>query len=765
MQIKCEDRERIFLDGSAEDWARLELHATSCAECAKEVRAWKALSVAAGELRDYQENPALWPRIEKALALQAEQTVSRKSWFERLAFWRGVPVVWQTAMAGALALMMTVTAGYLYVNRHPGTGPVDAYNPLLKDSKVAEVERAEREYMKAIDKLACRGQASTGCAHYSADGQLPGKTAHAGQRHRRVAQPSRPESLECAFAISAVSDVPGKTGHVAGGIGDETMKPALSSVGRKSIAAFAVVLVVLALPAFAEGHAQDTATRNFEKTLTLGANQTFAMEHKFGDVHIHGENGREVRISATIRTQASTQAEADKNADQIKIEVTQDAQGIKVRTVYPDENKWSIRVGKGPSYSVDYDIAVPGDAKIWLRNNFGNVEIRSVHGWAEVENGHGKLEVRDSGASKLTNSFGAVEVNGVDGNLTVVNNNGEVTVSTVKGSVDLKDRFAAITVSNVQGPVTVSGGNGAVEITDAGTSTVSNSFGSVNMRNIHGDLTVNNNNGAIDANMVSGSATMNGSFGAITFTNVNGHVKCTSSNGKVKGGPVGEDVYVKTSFGEVQLDQVGGSIEVDDSNGGINVKDVKGHATLNTSFGSIEATGIRKGARATTGNGRISLSDIGGDTFAKTSFGAVNVQRVSGTLTLENSNGPVTANSVSGDTSARTSFGPVTLDDIGGSITVDNQNGAVMLSAARQSSTCKNITVKTSFSPIQVKLPEGAGYNLTARTSFGRINSELPVTSSGQLGGDSLNGKIGNGGCTLSLTNSNGSIDILKLSK
>jgi hypothetical protein len=107
----------------------------------------------------------------------------------------------------------------------------------------------------------------------------------------------------------------------------------------------------------------------------------------------------------------------------------------------------------------------------------------------------------------------------------------------------------------------------------------------------------------------------------------------------------------------------------------------------------------------------------------------------------------------------------VTLDDIGGAITVDNQNGAVVLSAARQSSSCQNITVKTSFSPIQVRLPESAGYNLTARTSFGRINSELPVTSTGQLGGDSLNGKIGNGGCTLSLTNANGSIDILKLSR
>lgn len=222
---------------------------------------------------------------------------------------------------------------------------------------------------------------------------------------------------------------------------------------------------------------------------------------------------------------------------------------------------------------------------------------------------------------------------------------------------------------------------------------------------------------------------------------------------------------MKTTFGEVQLEQIGGSIEVEDSNGAINAKQIKGHAALNTSFGAIDAAAVSKGVRAVTGNGRISLNEIGGDTFAKTSFGAVSVQRITGGLTIENSNGPVTANSVSGDATARTSFGPATLEDIGGSITVDNQNGSVVLSVSRQSSGCKDISVKTSFSPIQVRVPEGAGYNVSARTSFGRINSELSITTSGQIGGDSLNGKIGNGGCALSLTNANGNIDILKLSK
>ncbi len=152
MQITCNDRERIFLDGSAEEWAALELHATSCAECAEEVRAWKALSLTAEELRDYRESPGLWPRIEVALTQQAKHDELRKSWVERLAFWRNLPIGWQTAMAGALVFLMTATAGYVYLRS--GHGNSDPNNPLLKDRALAEVERTERGYMKAIDKLA-----------------------------------------------------------------------------------------------------------------------------------------------------------------------------------------------------------------------------------------------------------------------------------------------------------------------------------------------------------------------------------------------------------------------------------------------------------------------------------------------------------------------------------------------------------------------------------------------------------------------------------
>jgi uracil-DNA glycosylase len=148
MNIACRDRERIFLDGSAEEWAALEQHAVACAECTKEIRAWKSLSVAAEELRDYRENPALWSKIE--ISLQEQET--RKAGFRaRLAFWRNVPLVWQTALAGALVLSLALSGAYVVTHR-PVENP--ASSKLLKNSALAEVERTERDYMKAIDKLA-----------------------------------------------------------------------------------------------------------------------------------------------------------------------------------------------------------------------------------------------------------------------------------------------------------------------------------------------------------------------------------------------------------------------------------------------------------------------------------------------------------------------------------------------------------------------------------------------------------------------------------
>jgi hypothetical protein len=58
---------------------------------------------------------------------------------------------WQSALAGALVVALAISGVYVFRQRNS----VDVgQGRLLRNSTLAEVERTERDYMKAIDRLA-----------------------------------------------------------------------------------------------------------------------------------------------------------------------------------------------------------------------------------------------------------------------------------------------------------------------------------------------------------------------------------------------------------------------------------------------------------------------------------------------------------------------------------------------------------------------------------------------------------------------------------
>jgi len=150
MNVTCRDRDRIFEEGTAAEWAALEGHATRCASCAEEIRSWKSLSLAAAELRDYTENPALWPRIHAALAERAAAIQQRREGWSWRSIFARPSLSWQSAAATAFVAVLMVTAGWLL---RPNRPPIQQ-GSLLKSQALSEVESAESAYVHAIDRLA-----------------------------------------------------------------------------------------------------------------------------------------------------------------------------------------------------------------------------------------------------------------------------------------------------------------------------------------------------------------------------------------------------------------------------------------------------------------------------------------------------------------------------------------------------------------------------------------------------------------------------------
>ncbi len=183
--------------------------------------------------------------------------------------------------------------------------------------------------------------------------------------------------------------------------------------------------------------------------MSLGGGGSFSIENKFGEVHVHGESSRDVKISATIRVQAGSREEADAYAQKVQIDVLQMGNAILVRTVYPEDERRLLH-GRNTSYSVNYDIAIPSDAPLTVKNSFGSVTATGVHGRTDIDNSHGSLSVSQAGPSKLNNSFGSIELHDANGDSFVNDNNGSVEVSGIKGALDLRNRFGSITVREVQ---------------------------------------------------------------------------------------------------------------------------------------------------------------------------------------------------------------------------------------------------------------------------------------------------------------------------
>src|SRR5260370_4652343 len=245
----------------------------------------------------------------------------------------------------------------------------------------------------------------------------------------------------------------------------------VSSSTRRALLCAASLLVAAASTSRAASAGEEQVTRDFQKSLSLGVGQSFHIENKFGEIRIHGEPNRELKISATIHAQADSREQAQNFADKVQIDVEQTTQGVEVHTRYPEDNRnWFGR--KNTSYSVDYDIALPSDASLVVKNSFGSVNATGVRGRSEFENSHGSLNVRDTGAARLTNSFGSIELNGAAGDASVTDNNGSVQVAQVKGSLDVRNRFGGIMVREIQAAANITRVNRAAHLTDAPTATI-----------------------------------------------------------------------------------------------------------------------------------------------------------------------------------------------------------------------------------------------------------------------------------------------------
>ena len=169
-------------------------------------------------------------------------------------------------------------------------------------------------------------------------------------------------------------------------------------------------------------------------------------------------------------------------------------------------------------------------------------------------------------------------------------------------------------------------------------------------------------------------------------------------------------------------------LDVETGDGSVTTQSFHGQLRISTGDGNIEAEGLTGQVRLHSGDGHIRGTGFDGELRADSGDGHIDVAGRFDALSLE-----------SGD----------------GSVNAEVQSGSKL---------ANDWSVRSGDGSVTLRLPDGLNADLDAHTGDGHISLEnFSITTSGEISGSTIHGKIGSGGPELLVHTGDGSIHISKM--
>ena len=182
------------------------------------------------------------------------------------------------------------------------------------------------------------------------------------------------------------------------------------------------------------------------------------------------------------------------------------------------------------------------------------------------------------------------------------------------------------------------------------------------------------------------------------------------------------------------------------TNGSVSVEDIEGGANLSTTNGRIRATRLLGPLTLGTTNGGIDLEGVSGLVRAHTTNGGIHGELKSGALRGETTNGSI-------EISIRK---PAANEPV----RLHTTNGRIELSVPELNG--NDLEVGTTHGSITLRLPDPLNAQLKAGTTVASIENEFALNNVSEQSKHRIEGRIGSGGPSISVSTTTGKIEILK---
>jgi len=200
---------------------------------------------------------------------------------------------------------------------------------------------------------------------------------------------------------------------------------------------FAIILSIVLLPDLLVY--ASTVEETFKKRIPFREAGYLELSNSNGNVDVKSWDNSEVEIIAYKKVRASSKDEAEKFLNELKIDIVQSADEIKIETITPH----SLKSGGGffdwlfgsanHSFSVEYEIKVPKSIDLNIKTTNGKIFCQQIKGRLRLGSTNGKITARQiEGLVRASSTNGSLDIE-----LLSVPADEEINFSTTNGSITL----------------------------------------------------------------------------------------------------------------------------------------------------------------------------------------------------------------------------------------------------------------------------------------------------------------------------------------
>lgn len=274
----------------------------------------------------------------------------------------------------------------------------------------------------------------------------------------------------------------------------------------------------------------------FDQTLSqpLKPKSRLVLEDQRGDVEVRATDQPTIDIAVKKVIKADNQADAQKLADAVKVEIVEDGGHYVLKS-----NRRSLPNG-GANVSLDLSITVPKSTSVEISSEHGDVSLSGLEG-----------------DQTLTVPHGDLHVSGVEGTVRVHKTGGLTEAHDVKGNVEVDGRGSDVEMENVTGSVTLNGDfTGSLQFRNV-TQTLHYISSRTDLTTQHLSGRLDMETGSLDASDIDGPFEISTRQKDITVENFRNSVKITNTNGDIQlrtSTPPTHPIEVNLGKGEIALD-------------------------------------------------------------------------------------------------------------------------------------------------------------------------------------------------------------------